>query len=103
ALFQTVRGAKGGHLLNATRRSKGQGDGRDNPDSNSRQSSGASNRALSESQAQPKYRFWSLYGELLRQDVLAAALEVQTRNGGAAGVDDETIESINQTPEKRQQ
>ena len=26
--------------------------------------------------AQPKYRFWSLYGELLRQDVLARALEV---------------------------
>lgn len=53
--------------------------------------------------AQPKYRFWSLYGELLRQDVMAAALEVQTRNGGAAGVDGETVETINQTPEKRQQ
>ena len=53
--------------------------------------------------AQPKYRFWSLYGELLRQDVLDAALEVQIRNGGAAGVDGETVESINASPEKRQQ
>lgn len=53
--------------------------------------------------AQPKYRFWSLYGEMLRQDVLNAALEVQIRNGGAPGVDGETIESTNATPEKRQQ
>jgi RNA-directed DNA polymerase len=53
--------------------------------------------------AQPKYRFWSLYGELLRQDVLNAALEVQIRNGGAPGVDGETLESIKVIPEKRQQ
>ncbi len=53
--------------------------------------------------AQPKYRFWSLYGELLRQDVLNAALEVQIRNGGASGVDGERVESIKETPEKRQQ
>ncbi len=53
--------------------------------------------------AQPKYRFWSLYGELLRQDVLKAALEVQIRNGGAPGVDGETVESIKATPEKHQQ
>src|SRR4029077_8325786 len=52
--------------------------------------------------AQPKYRFWSLYGELLRQDVLNAALEVQIRNGGASGGDGEALESINATPEKRQ-
>jgi len=53
--------------------------------------------------AQPKYRFWSLYGELLRKDVLNAALEVQIHNGGAAGVDGETVESISTGPEKRQQ
>jgi len=53
--------------------------------------------------AQPKYRFWSLYGELLRQDVLNAALEVQVRNGGAPGVDGETTKSINVGPEKRRQ
>src|SRR5216684_466691 len=53
--------------------------------------------------AQPKYRFWSLYGELLRRDVLESALEAQIRNGGEAGVDGETLESINASPEKRQQ
>jgi RNA-directed DNA polymerase len=53
--------------------------------------------------AQPKYRFWSLYGELLRQDVLATAMEVQIRNDGEAGVDGETLASINANPEKRQQ
>jgi group II intron reverse transcriptase/maturase len=53
--------------------------------------------------AKPKYRFWSLYGELLRQDVLARALEVQIRNDGEAGVDGERLESINADPEKRQQ
>jgi group II intron reverse transcriptase/maturase len=53
--------------------------------------------------AQPKYRFWSLYGELLRQDVLDRALEAQIRNDGEAGVDGETLKSINVSPEKRQQ
>jgi len=32
--------------------------------------------------AAPKYRFWSLYGELLRRDVLEKALDAQLRNGG---------------------
>jgi hypothetical protein len=53
--------------------------------------------------AQPQYRFWSLYGELLREDVLSAALEVQVRNGGAPGVDGETLESVNAKSEVRQQ
>ena len=53
--------------------------------------------------AQPKYRFWSLYGDLLRRDVLEKALEAQSRNGGEAGVDGETLASINACPEKRQQ
>ena len=52
--------------------------------------------------AQPKYRFWSLYGELLRPDVLATALEVQIRNDGEAGVDGEGLASINVNPETRQ-
>jgi RNA-directed DNA polymerase len=53
--------------------------------------------------AQPKYRFWSLYGELLRWDVLSAALEAQIRNDGGAGVDGETLEKIDASPEQRQQ
>jgi group II intron reverse transcriptase/maturase len=53
--------------------------------------------------ASPKYRFWSLYGEVLRQDVLATALEVQKRNGGVAGVDGEKLEEIYASLEQRQQ
>jgi RNA-directed DNA polymerase len=53
--------------------------------------------------AQPKYRFWSLYGDLMRRDVLESALAAQIRNGGEAGVDGERLESINASPETRQQ
>ena len=53
--------------------------------------------------AEPKYRFWSLYGEVQRRDVLEAALTAQLRNNGAAGVDGETLASINATPQSRQQ
>jgi len=44
--------------------------------------------------AQPKYRFWSLYGELLRLDVLACALDAQLRNDGEAGVDGESLAMV---------
>jgi group II intron reverse transcriptase/maturase len=53
--------------------------------------------------AEPKYRFWSLYGELCRLDVLATALEAQIRNNGRAGVDGESLASIKASPEKKQQ
>jgi RNA-directed DNA polymerase len=53
--------------------------------------------------AEPKYRFWSLYGEVWRRDVLEAALAAQLRNNGAAGVDGETLAAINATPQTRQQ
>jgi group II intron reverse transcriptase/maturase len=53
--------------------------------------------------AEPKYRFWSLYGELLRKDVLESALAVQQRNGGAAGVDGQSVASITADPATRQQ
>jgi RNA-directed DNA polymerase len=51
----------------------------------------------------PKYRFYSLYGELLRWDVLEAALEAQLRNGGIAGVDGESLGSVNANAQNRQQ
>ncbi len=44
--------------------------------------------------ASPKYRFWSLYGELLRIDVLERALDGQFRNDGGAGVDGESLAAI---------
>jgi len=53
--------------------------------------------------AEPKYRFWSLYGELLRKDVLDTALTAQWRNGGEAGVDGESLAAIHATAERRQQ
>lgn len=53
--------------------------------------------------AEPKYRFWSLYGELLRADLLNAALDAQLENGGGAGVDGEELSTINGSPEAREQ
>src|SRR3974377_1225490 len=53
--------------------------------------------------AQPGYRFWSLYSELTRLDLLEYALRLVERNGGSAGVDGQTIESITAQPGIRQQ
>jgi group II intron reverse transcriptase/maturase len=53
--------------------------------------------------AEPGYRFWSLYSELTRLDLLEYALQLVERNGGAAGVDGQTIEAIRAKPEIRQQ
>jgi len=53
--------------------------------------------------AQSGYRFWSLYGELTRGDLLAYAFRLVARNGGAAGIDGQTIADINATEEIRQQ
>jgi len=52
--------------------------------------------------AEPGYRFWSLYSELTRLDLLEYALQLVQRNGGAPGIDGQTIESITVKPENRQ-
>jgi RNA-directed DNA polymerase len=44
--------------------------------------------------AEPKYRFWSLYGELSRMDILQTALGMVASNGGCAGVDGVEVEDI---------
>ena len=49
--------------------------------------------------AQPDYRFWSLYGELTRRDLLEHALRLVVRNGGAPGVDGESLAHLTATPE----
>jgi hypothetical protein len=51
----------------------------------------------------PPRRFWSLYGEVLRKDVLAAALDAVVENAGAPGVDGESLRTITATPESREQ
>lgn len=48
--------------------------------------------------AEPGYRFWSLYGELSRRDLLEHALGLVARNGGAPGVDGESLNQIRVTP-----
>jgi group II intron reverse transcriptase/maturase len=49
--------------------------------------------------AEPSYRFWSLYGELIRRDLLEHALRLVVRNGGAPGVDGESLAHIRKTPD----
>jgi RNA-directed DNA polymerase len=51
--------------------------------------------------AEPDYRFWSLYGELTRRDLLEHALRLVVRNGGAPGVDGQMLKHITATPETR--
>jgi len=51
--------------------------------------------------AEPAYRFWSLYSELTRRDLLEHALQLVVRNGGAPGVDGQTIKSIIAQSESR--
>ena len=43
---------------------------------------------------EPKFRFYSLYGHISRDDVLAAAWRLVRSNKGAAGVDGVTIEMV---------
>ena len=51
--------------------------------------------------AEPEYRFWSLYGELTRRDLLEHALRLVVRNGGAPGVDGQKLDQITATPERQ--
>ena len=45
----------------------------------------------------PRWRAWSLFGDLCRRGVLETALTTVLRNGGAAGVDRVTTEAVKTT------
>jgi RNA-directed DNA polymerase len=86
----------------ARQRSEGAGDG--SQEITTPQKLQKLQRALyRKAKAQPGYRFWSLYSELTRGDLLEHAFELVARNGGAPGVDGQTIDSIRATPETRNQ
>jgi group II intron reverse transcriptase/maturase len=86
----------------AQQKSKGAGDG--SKEITTPQKLRKLQRALyRKAKAEPGYRFWSLYSELTRLDLLEHALQLVERNGGAPGVDGQTIESITAKPETRNQ
>ena len=51
--------------------------------------------------AEPRYRFWSLYGDILRRDLLEHALERVAANKGGPGVDGQSLEGILVNSESR--
>jgi len=53
--------------------------------------------------AEPKYRFWSLYGDIMRRDLLEHALQKVARNKGGPGVDGQTVASITENEERKRQ
>jgi RNA-directed DNA polymerase len=87
---------RGGTRTHATQSSKGPGDGWSDEDYLFDQIvTPPKVRKLQQAlyrkaKAEPKHRFWSLYGDLCRIDVLELAMAAIARNGGAAGVDGQT-------------
>jgi RNA-directed DNA polymerase len=97
-LKETARNAACSH---AWQRSQGAGDG--SREITTPQKLRKLQRALyRKAKAEPGYRFWSLYSELTRRDLLEHAFELVARNGGAPGVDGQSIGSIRAEPETRE-
>lgn len=97
---------RGGTCSNALKRSEGSGDGAAQAPLTTPKANQLRKLQITlyrKAKAQPQYRFWSLYGEVLRRDVLAAALEAVVENGGAPGVDGVSLKTITATVERREQ
>jgi hypothetical protein len=85
--------ARNAACTHAPQRSKGAGDG--SQEIATPEKLRKLQRALyHKAKAKPKYRFWSLYGELTRRDLLAYALELVAANDGAPGVDGQSLDAI---------
>jgi RNA-directed DNA polymerase len=85
--------ARNAACTHAPQRSKGAGDG--SQEITTPEKLRKLQRALyRKAKAKPKYRFWSLYGELTRRDLLAYALELVVANDGAPGVDGQSLDAI---------
>jgi RNA-directed DNA polymerase len=87
----------------ACQRSKGHGDGSQKEIRTPEKVRKLQRTLYCKAKAQPTYRFWSLYGELIREELLDYALQVVTRHGGAPGIDGQTIETINASQAGRQE
>ena len=88
----------------AWQRGEGQGDGSAKTEIRTPEKVRKLQRTLyRKAKAEPKYRFWSLYGELMRRDLLEHALQRVAANRGAPGVDGQTIESIRNDPQRQSQ
>ena len=86
----------------ASQRGKGQGDGSAPTEITTPDKIRKLQRTLyRKARAEPKYRFWSLYGDIIRPDVLEYALRVVSSHGGVPGVDGQTIAGINASAEGR--
>jgi RNA-directed DNA polymerase len=88
----------------ACQRGKGQGDGSVTAEIITPDKVRKLQRALyRKAKAEPKYRFWSLYGDIMRRDLLEHALQRVARNKGGPGMDGQTVESITRNPERQRQ
>jgi group II intron reverse transcriptase/maturase len=88
----------------ACQRSEGQGDGSGKTEITTPEKVRKLQRTLyRKAKAEPNYRFWSLYGDITRRDVLEHALQRVAANKGGPGVDGQTIESITVHEERQKQ
>lgn len=88
----------------ACQRGKGQGDGSAKAEIRTPEKVRKLQRTrYRKAKAEPKYRFWSLYGDIMRRDVLEHAFQRVAANRGAPGVDGQTIERLVSDPQGQSQ